>query len=46
MASIISWIGSNWQTVLTALLAIDAAIIPIFPNATIFQKIQSWLKSV
>jgi hypothetical protein len=43
MASVISWLSANWQHVIVALLAIDAALIPILPNVTLFEKIQTWL---
>ena len=43
MASILSFFSTYWQPVLVALLAIDAALVPLFPKATILEKIQSWL---
>ncbi len=44
-ANVIAWVMQYWQPVLVALLAIDAALIPLFPNATILEKLQSWLNS-
>lgn len=43
MQNILNLVIQYWQPTLVALLAIDAAIIPLFPNATILQKIGSWL---
>lgn len=43
MGSVISWLGANWQTLLLSLLAIDAALIPLFPNAGILKTIQTYL---
>lgn len=37
------WLMANWQMIITALLAIDAVLIPIFPNATLFGKVKEWL---
>jgi hypothetical protein len=45
MATVISLFTAYWQPVLVALLAIDAALVPIFPNLTLLQKIQGWLNS-
>ena len=42
----IAWILANWQPVVTAILAIDAALIPLFPNAGILAKIKSALTGV
>lgn len=44
--SLISWIGSNWQSVLIAVLAIDAALIPLFPKAGILVKIKNFLSGI
>ena len=43
MAAIITWISNNWQPVLLAILAVDAALIPVFPNAGILKSIQNFL---
>lgn len=45
MSSVISWLLANWMQVVVSLLAIDAALIPIFPNAGILKTIQSYLSS-
>lgn len=41
-----TWLAANWQTLAIALLAVDAAIIPLFPNAGILKKIQTVLSDV
>lgn len=41
----LNWLASNWKELLLALLAVDAAIIPIFPNAGILKTIQTFLTS-
>ncbi len=46
MQAVMTWILTNWQPTVVALLAIDAALIPLFPNATIFEKIKGWLTNV
>lgn len=43
MASVISWLSANWQPALLALIAIDAALIPVFPNAGILKTISTYL---
>lgn len=43
MQSVISWVTANFQSIVVALLAIDAALIPLFPNAGILGKIQQYL---
>ena len=40
-----AWLLANFQTIIVALLAIDTAIMPIFPNVTLFEKIAAFLKS-
>jgi len=45
MSAIIQWIVANWQPVLLAILGIDAALIPLFPNAGILGSIKSFLSS-
>jgi hypothetical protein len=34
-----AWIFDHWKDLLLALLAVDAALIPIFPNAGILKTI-------
>lgn len=46
MANVISWLMANWQPIVTAILAVDAALIPILPNVTLLQKIKSILSGV
>jgi hypothetical protein len=45
-ANLIAWVMANWQPVVVAVLAIDAALIPLFPNAGILGKIKSILTDV
>jgi hypothetical protein len=45
MQTLLNLVVQYWQPALVALLAIDAALIPLFPNVTILEKIQSWLNS-
>lgn len=41
-----AWISANWQNVLLAVLAIDAALIPIFPNEGLLVSIQKVLSGL
>jgi hypothetical protein len=41
-----TWLAQNWQTLAIAILAIDSALIPLFPSAGILKKIQSVLSDV
>lgn len=38
-----AFLVANWKNIVLALLAIDAAIIPIFPNAGILKTVSGWL---
>lgn len=38
-----TWLAANWQSVLLAVLAIDAALIPLFPSAGILVTIKNLL---
>lgn len=38
-----AWLSANWQALVVAILAIDAALIPIFPSAGILVSIKSFL---
>lgn len=38
-----AWFVANWQVVVLAVLAVDAALIPLFPNAGILAKIKDLL---
>jgi hypothetical protein len=40
-----AWLVANWRDVLLAVLAVDAALIPLFPNAGILATIQKFLSS-
>lgn len=46
MQAVIQWVLANWQPVLLAVLAIDSALIPLFPNAGILGKLKDALSSV
>lgn len=37
------WLQANWQPLLLCVLAIDSALIPLFPNAGILGSIKSFL---
>lgn len=41
-----TWLAANWQTLAIAVLAIDSALIPLFPNAGLLKKIASFLGSM
>jgi hypothetical protein len=41
-----AWLVSNWQALVVAILAIDSALIPIFPSAGILGSIKSFLSGV
>lgn len=38
-----AWLVANWQAVLVAVLAIDQALIPIFPKVTLFESVANFL---
>jgi hypothetical protein len=40
------WLVANWQSVLLAVLAIDAALIPLFPKAGFLIAIKNFLSGV
>jgi hypothetical protein len=42
----LAWLMANWMQVLVALLAVDAALIPLFPNAGILVTIKNFLVGV
>ncbi len=46
VTSIVSWISANWQPIAIALLAIDSALIPLFPKAGILGSIKNVLSGV
>lgn len=41
-----SWLSQNWQAVVVAILAIDAALIPIFPQVGFLVTIKNFLSGV
>jgi len=41
-----AWLLANWQTLLLAVLAIDSALIPLFPQAGILGTIKNALSGV
>lgn len=43
MTTITTWLAANWQTWTLAILAIDKVLIPLFPKATVFSKIATYL---
>lgn len=46
MQDVIQYLVGYWQTIVVSLLAIDAALIPIFPNAGILGKLKAILSDV
>lgn len=46
MQDVIKYLVAHWQTIVVSLLAIDAALIPLFPNAGILGKIKEVLSDV
>lgn len=46
MAAVGAWLVANWMQVVVSVLAIDAALIPIFPNAGILVSIKNFLSGV
>ncbi len=40
------WFIANWQALVVAILAIDSALIPLFPQVGIFGKIKEVLSGV
>lgn len=41
-----AWLAANWMAVVVAVLAIDAALIPLFPNAGFLVTIKNFLAGV
>ena len=41
-----TWLLANWQSVAIGILAIDAALIPIFPNVGILKTLKTLLTDV
>ena len=42
----LSWLAANWQAVVVAILAIDAALIPLLPNVPLLKQIYDFLAKV
>ena len=42
----LAYLSANWQPILLCILAIDSALIPLFPNAGILGTIKNFLSSV
>jgi hypothetical protein len=42
----IAWLSANWSQLLVAILAIDAAVIPLFPQAGFLVTIKNILSSI
>jgi len=43
MQSIVDWVMKNWMQVLVSILAIDAALLPLFPDSGLLKKIKDVL---
>lgn len=41
-----TWLAANWQTLAITLLAIDTALIRLFPNAGVLKTIQTDLGEI
>lgn len=41
-----AWLAANWMNIVVALLAIDAALIPLFPQVGILVTIKNFLAGV
>ena len=41
-----AWLSANWQAVLLALLAVDAALIPLFPKAGVLVTIKNFISGL
>ena len=41
-----TWLAANWQSLVVAILAIDAALIPLFPSAGFLVSIKNFLSGV
>jgi hypothetical protein len=46
VAAAVSWVVANWQPVVVCVLAIDAALLPIFPQAGFLKTIQTFLSGL
>ena len=42
----LAWLSNNWMQLLVAVLAIDAALIPLFPDVGILKKIKDVLSGL
>lgn len=41
-----AWLLSNWQSLLLVILAVDSALIPLFPSVGILGSIKNFLTGV
>lgn len=41
-----AWLSANWQNLLIAILAIDAALIPLFPSVGFLVTIKNLLAGI
>lgn len=41
-----AWLAANWMQIVVAVLAIDSALIPIFPSVGILVSIKNFLAGV
>ncbi len=42
----LAWLSANWVQVVVAVLAVDAALIPLFPNAGWLVTVKNFLAGV
>lgn len=40
------WLIAHWKDLVIALLAVDVALIPVFPAVPLFQKIRDFLTPI
>lgn len=40
------WLAANWMAVVVAILAIDSALIPLFPSVGVLVAIKNFLSGV
>lgn len=43
---VFSWLAANWQGLVVAILAVDAALIPLLPNVPFLKQVYDALSKV
>lgn len=44
--AVVQWIAANWMQVAVAILAVDAALIPLLPNVPFLKQVYDALSKV